>query len=277
MPIRRRLPRYKKKQMRRRGAGRRRLGGLRRSKYHGIKFMKETILKETLTMPSQPQPGGFPAGLLVRKFTCNLSQISPKAAYLTVSPNTAIPALFGRYCITGVKWTFIPLNTQTDSGTRPADRVCYAINRDPQDLLTGEDDIIRQDDCKFTNSTRKFSVFVKHPKPILASTANQMAPRGMDYTGYAAPNIGPPYGTANQVAFTTGDNKWIWLPTRTGRLTAGTDASGNEVKFDPGYTSDQLPDHVGLDFVATANAVPTADYNMYNVYQTLYLALKEQD
>lgn len=228
-------------------------------------------------MPSQNGPGGVIAGTLVRKFACNLSQISPKSAFLTVSPNTAIPALFGRYCITGVKWTFIPLNTQTDSGTRPADRVCYAINRDPQDLLVGEDDIIRQDDCKFTNSTRKFSVYVKHPKPVLASTANQMGPRGMDYTGYSAPVTGPPAGENNQVAFTTGDNKWIWLPTRTGRTSTGVDASGNPIAFDPGYTSQALPDHVGLDFVATANSAPTADYNMYNVYQTLYIALKEQD
>lgn len=231
--------------------------------------MKETILKDTLTMGIN--------GEYVRKFVCDFSEISTNAAYGTVSANTAIPALFGRYCITGVKWTFIPLNTQSSSGTRPADRVCYAINRDPQDSLTGENDIIRQDDCKFTNSTRKFSVYVKHPKPILAVTANRItgedgiAPSGNTASQYAQPAGGAAY--PNQVAFSLGDNKWIWLPTRVKR-TVPTEISAS---FDPGYETNQYPDHVGLDFVATANATVTDAYDMYNVYQTIYLALKEQD
>lgn len=219
------------------------------------------------------------AGRYVRKFVCDFSEISTNAAYGAVSANTAIPALFARYCVTGVKWTFIPLNTQTTSGTRPADRVCYAINRDPQDVLTGENDIIRQDDCKFTNSTRKFSVYVKHPKPIIAVTANKIQgddgapPSGNDATDYATPGSIQPRN--NQVAFSLGDNKWIWLPTRVQRVTASNVDVG--APFDPGYVTQQYPDHVGLDFVATANSTVDASYNMYNVYQTLYLALKEQD
>lgn len=236
--------------------------------------MKETILKDTLTMGT--------GGRYVRKFACNLSEISTNPAYGTVSANSAIPALFGRYCITGVKWTFIPLNTQSSSGTRPADRVCYAINRDPQDVLTGESDIIRQDDCKFTNSTRKFSVYVKHPKPILAVTANQTSSEsdGLPPSGNGPTDYNTPTGGAggvqypNQVAFTLADNKWIWLPTRVARH-----ATSNELgaPFDPGYETAQYPDHVGIDFVATANQTVDASYNMYNVYQTMYFALKEQD
>lgn len=220
------------------------------------------------------------AGRYVRKFVCGFSEISTNPAYGTVSANSAIPALFGRYCITGVKWTFIPLNTQTTSGTRPADRVCYAINRDPQDQLTGENDIIRQDDCKFTNSTRKFSVYVKHPKPMLAGTAvtnegdDGAPPSGLSPTGYPNPTGG---ARGNQVAWTLGDNKWVWLPTRVVRIDPTSSNVEVGASFDPGYTTNQYPDHVGLDFVATANGTVDASYNMYNVYQTMYLALKEQD
>lgn len=243
--------------MRRRGPMRRRRGG-RQQRYHGMKFMKETILKEQVTIGT----GAFP--VYVKKFACNFMNISQNASYIGVSANTAIPALFGRYCITGCKWTFIPYNTQATTGGIGADRVCYAINRDPQDVLTGETDIIRQDDCKFTNSTRKFSVYVKHPKPILAATANQLANnRGLDNTQYADPQVGPP--DQNQVAFTTGDNKWVWLPTRVARNS----------NVDP---PTQYPDHVGLDVVITSSRpVVDTSYNLYNVYQTLYLALKEQD
>lgn len=232
----------------------------RLSKYHGLKFMKETILKESVKINP-----GFTT--YVRKFACNFSDISQTANYLNVAPATAIPALFGRYCVTGVKWTFIPLYTQTTQGGVGAARVCYAINRDPQDELTGESDIIRQDDCKFTNTTRKFSVYVKHPKPSIAATAQQMNNAGLLPSQYNVP-AGGAVQRPNQVAFTTGDNKWIWLPTRVRQY---DDPSGNPI-------SDQYPDHLGLDVVLTSPTVIGAEaVTYYNVYQTIYIALKEQD
>jgi hypothetical protein len=249
------MPRYRKKQFRRRGG--RRGGPLRRQVYHGMKFMKETILKTTIQIPQSAGPS-----VVARKFAANFNDISPNISYLNVPAQTAIPALFGRYCITGVKWTFIPAYTQSSTSSAPTSRVCYAINRDPQDVLTSEADIIRQDDCKFTNSTRKFSVYVKNPKPAIAATAQQMTASGQGPQQYSAPSVGIPDG--NQVAFTVSDNKWIWLPTRVMKL------------GDP-PTSNQYPDHLGLDFVMTTNAATDRPVDAYYVYQTLYLALKEQD
>lgn len=267
MPIRKRMPRYRRKQQRRRGAARRGRARAKFSRYHGMKFMKETILKETLTMPAGANPS------VVRKFVCDFSDIQQSGAWAGVSAFSALRALYGRYCITGVKWTFIPVSTQAYTGGKLADRVCYAINRDPQDQLVNENDIIRQDDVKFTNSTRKFSVFVKHPKPMIAATANYMLPQGAAQgllpTQYNTPvgGAGGAEGLPNQVMFTTGDNKWIWLPTR-------TDTYGSNIPIG----SDQYPDHVGLDVVITANTAQVeGEYSLYNVYQTLYLALKEQD
>lgn len=260
MLIKKRMPRYRRKQMRRRKVARR--GGLRAGRYHGLKFLKETILKTQITLSAAQAQ-------YVRKFACSFMEISQNPGYQGVSANTAIPALFGRYCITGVKWTFIPNFTQSTQGGTGAARVCYAMNRDPQDVLTGESDVIRQDDVKFTNTTRKFSVYVKHPKPALAATANFVLPvanpTGMSASQYQDPLAGGQ--VPNQVAWTTGNNKWIWLPTRTVRQ---TDLSGN-------ISSDQYPDHLGLDVVITPPVAPTETVTYYNVYQTLYLALKEQD
>lgn len=257
MVMRKRMPRYRRKQLRRGG---KRRGGLRkRPSYHGMKFMKETVLKTTITVPVSAGPS-----VVAQKLACSFNDISNNISYLNVPAVNAIPALYGRYCITGVKWTFIPAYTQTQQGGLPTSRVCYAINRDPQDVLTGEADIIRQDDVKFTNSTRKFSVYVKHPKPILAATSVQLAnSAGLGPQQYPA-EIAGAQGNANQVAWATGDNKWIWLPTRV-------------MKYGDPVRSDQYPDHVGLDFVMTTNAATDRVTDAYYVYQTLYLALKEQD
>lgn len=208
---------------------------------------------------------------IVRKFAAAFSDINQTGAWNGVSPFAALRALYGRYCITGVKWTFIPVSTQATAGAFKADRVCYAINRDPQDRLVNENDIIRQDDVKFTNTTRKFSVFVKHPKPMIAATANWNipvgAPTGLLPTQYEDP-VGASSALPNQVMISLGDNKWIWLPTRV-----------DDYNKSPSFVgSDQYPDHVGLDVVITGNNPgATEAYDVYNVYQTLYIALKEQD
>jgi len=258
------MPRYRRKQLRRRKGGMRRRGPLSRQVYHGMKFMKETILKTVVKLPAGQTPAVF-----LYKFSCSFNDISNNISYMNVPALTAIPALYSRYSITGVKWTFIPAFTQSSAGSAPTARVCYAINRDPQDVLTGEADIVRQDDVKFTNTTRKFSVYVKNPRPTLAVTAQQQAGNGLGPQQYAQPAGGAGAGGTdpNQVAFTLADNKWIWLPTRVIKQDVG------------GPTSAQYPDHVGLDVVITANltAALEAPQDVYYVYQTLYLALKEQD
>lgn len=265
MPVRRRAPRYKKKQQIRR---RRMMKGRRRGKagrYHGIKYIKETINKGLITMPA----GGAP---LVQKLVCNFADISQTASWATVSPFSALQALYGRYCITGVKWTFIPLSTQSVAGSKNVDRVVYAINRDPQDTVTGEQDIIRQDDCKFTNTARKFSVYVKHPEPMIASTANQsLNNKGLGPQQYNQPTGGTT--NPNQVMASPSTPRWTWLPTRVYGTTPTESGPVSAI------TSDQFPDHVGLDLVITSQQVapPENDYAVYTVFQTLYIAFKEQD
>lgn len=270
MPVRRRQPRYKKKQVirrRRMMKGRRRGGN--RSRYHGIKYIKETINKGVVTMAVAS--GGVNPPTL-EKLSCNLADISQTASWATVSPFSALCALYGRYCITGVKWTFIPLSTSSVAGQKNVDRVCYAPNKDPQDTLTGEQDIIRQDDCKFTNTARKFSVYIKHPTPILSQTAQQMTDKGLGPQQYATPLGG---ATApNQVAVSYNASKWTWLPTRVVLQSDGM--TGTDLGA---VLSAQYPDHVGLDLVISSqqNALVTTAYDVYTVYQTLYVAFKEQD
>lgn len=267
MPLRRRAPRYKKKAVyRRRGRkmGMRRRGP--RAKYHGIKYIKETINKGTVKMPATGDP-------TILKYRCNLADISQVASWATVSPFSALCALYGRYCITGVKWTFIPLSTQSIAGQKNVDRVTYAINKDPQDQLTGEQDVIRQDDCKFTNTARKFSVYVKHPTPVLSQTSMQVGDNGIGPNQYPQPTGGAV--NPNQVAVSYNANKWTWLPTRVKYINPGLGESGPLAAV----TSDQFPDHVGLDLVITSQqaAPPPAAYDVYTVYQTLYIAFKEQE
>lgn len=225
------------------------------SKYAGVRYIKETIKLPDI----RQDDSGLDYDL---KMKCNFADISNLPSYGGVGPKGAIKALYARYCITGVKWTFIPVYNQSSVGGARASTVLYAINRDPQDSQSGEEDLIRQNDCKFTNSNRKFSVYVKHPTPAIAATAQQN-PYGAGYTNTQYKN---PLGGAanpNQVAFAINGNKWIWLPTRVDTL--------DEQK-------QQCPDHYGLDLVLKSNpTMPHEGVVIYNVYQTIYLALKEQD
>ena len=233
-----------------------RAGMKSKQRYHGIKYIKETNNIGAFTMVA-----GQPYTAL--KYVCNFADISNSASWQGVSPLAALKAIYGRYCITGVKYTFIPLSTQSVAGQKNVDRVCFARNKDPQDTLTDETDIIRQDDCKFTNTARKFSVYIKHPTPVLSQTAIQTSIHGLAPHQYPNPTGGA--NNPNQVAVSYNAMKWTWLPTRV--------ETGEQPPF-----SKQYPDHVGLDVVITSqNGVPTADYDVYTVYQTLYLAFKEQD
>ena len=180
-----------------------------RTKYAGIRYIKETIKLDDIEMPAM-------GGNLQTKLTCSFNDITDVASYLAVSPQVAIPALYSRYAITGVKYTFIPKWTTSDMGGNglKANTVLYAINRDPQDTTSSEADLIRQNDCKFTNTNRKFTVYVKNPTPMLAQTAITLTPQsaGLAPTNYPTPTGGA--NSPNQVAVSYQGNKWTWLPTR---------------------------------------------------------------
>lgn len=109
----------------------------RSNKYSGVKLYKETKAGQDIKMPG----GG--ANLRV-KLTANLLDISdtiPNGA--TVSTLRSYQSLYERYAIVGVKFRFIPNNTSSDSTTRSADRVVYAINRGTLGVVANESDIIR--------------------------------------------------------------------------------------------------------------------------------------
>lgn len=257
MPLmKRRAPRYKRKQVIRRR--RQMMNKKKISKYAGIRYIKETMKLDDLDQSNDAVIG------VAQKYHCSFTDISNTASYAGVGPRNALKALYARYAITGVKYTFIPKYDQSSVGGAKASTVLYAINRDPQDTTIEEEDLIRQNDCKFTNSNRKFTVYIKNPTPALAMTA-QTQLQGVGYlsTQYAEP-VGLANANRNQVAVSFQGNKWTWLPTR-------VDVVAGE--------GTQHPDHYGLDVFLPPNPSLPADTRtpLYSVYQTIYMALKEQD
>jgi len=248
MPLRRRIPRYRKKQAIRRRKGVMMKKGGKKFKYGGIKYYKETAKPIAINMPAAV--GGVPA-TLAQKLYANFSEISndvPDGA--TVGTRDSFTSLYSRYAIVGVRFKFIPAATQSNQGFNPADRVSYAISRDPNGIVNDEMDVVRQNDSKFTNTTKGFSIYVKNPEPILYQTAglsNVPATTGV-----------PPVQT-NQVAASISQRKWNWLPTRLG------------------LDRQVHPDHVGADmFIQSLNANGPA-YQAYTMFKTIYFAFKEQD
>lgn len=221
--------------------------------YNAIKWFKETKKGVDISMPIDPTTNRV--GNLRLKLSASLEDISDAAAFQTVPTKSAFKALFGRYCITGVKFTFIPRYVSSDSTTRASDRVIYAINRDPTSAVGNEEQILRQNDAKFTNTSRKFTIYVKHPEPILFSTAAD---------ANRTPQQGPVPANTNQVAASPSVRKWTWLPTR---------VIPNELEQVP-----QAPDHVGADVHITCNNTTlTESYVVYTMFKTVYFAFKEQD
>lgn len=217
--------------------------------YNAMKLFKESKKGVDILMPGAGQN-------LAIKLTANLEDISDAAAYGAVGTKSAMKALFGRYCITGVKFTFIPKYTSTDSTGRAADRVLYAINRDPQSGQVGnEEAVLRQNDCKFTNTSRKFTIYVKHPEPCIYSTAADAG---------RTPAQAPVPLNTNQVVAAPATRRWTWLPTK---------VRPNELEQVP-----QAPDHVGADVHITCNNPAVQDpYSVYTMFKTVYFAFKEQD
>lgn len=220
--------------------------------YNAMKWFKETKKGVDITMPGAAAPVG--PNLRI-KLAANFEDISDTAVIGGVGTKAAMRALFGRYCITGVKYVFIPRFTSSDTTGRASDRVVYAINRDPTSAIGDEESILRQNDAKFTNTSRKFSVYVKHPEPVVFSTSA---------TANRRPDQAPVPQNTNQVVASPSTRRWTWLPTRI-------------IEEDPANPL-QHPDHVGLDVHITCNNPLVQDpYTVYTMYKTVYFAFKEQD
>lgn len=230
---------------------------IRRSKkYSGVKLYKETCNAVSITMPGGGQN-------LRAKLSANLTDITntiPNGA--TVSTFAAYRSLYERYAIVGVKYRFIPTKTSSDSTTLSADRVVYAPNRGTLSAVAGEDDLIRQDDCKFTNTNREFSIYVKYPKPVLLTQVGE--------AGWNQQNIpGQQAGAGNQANMQAPSQRGlVWLSTR---MNTTADASGN-------LTSAAQPDHAAADLHITClNAAQTEPYTVYTMFKTVYFAFTNQD
>lgn len=231
----------------------------RSRKYSGVKLYKETKEGVPIIMPV----GGGGIQNYRAKLTASLLDITnsiPNGA--TTSTYAAYRSLYERYAIVGVKYRFIPTNTSSDSGTRAADRVVYAPNRGTLTVVGSEDDIIRQDDCKFTNTNREFSIYVKYPKPVLFTQVGQGNMNQSDIPA-AVPGAG-----ANANIQAPSQKGLVWLSTRVNTF---ADASGN-------LTSAAHPDHCAADLHITSNnKTLTEPYQVYTMYKTVYFAFTNQD
>lgn len=221
--------------------------------YNAMKWFKESKKGVDIQMPLDPVTGRV--GNLRIKLAANFEDISDTAVIGAIGTKSAMRVLFGRYCITGVKFTFIPRFTSTDSTGRAADRVVYAINRDPTSAIGDEESVLRQNDAKFTNTSRKFTIYVKHPEPVVFSTSA---------TANRRPDQAPVPQNVNQVVASPSTKRWTWLPTRI-------------IEADPENPL-QHPDHVGADVHITCNNTALeVPYTVYTMYKTVYFAFKEQD
>lgn len=239
--------------MRRRGRKLNMRGRRKPNSYNAMKWFKETKKGVDIEMPVNPVTGTV--GNLRLKLAANFEDISDTAVLGGIGTKAAMRVLFGRYCITGVKYTFIPKYVSSDSTGRASDRVVYAINRDPTSSIGDEETVLRQNDAKFTNTSRKFSVYVKHPEPVIFSTSA---------TANRRPDQAPIPIAQNQVVASPSTKKWTWLPTRV-------------IEDDPANPL-QHPDHVGLDVHITCqNTAEVAPYVVYTMFKTVYFAFKEQD
>jgi len=157
---------------------------------------------------------------------------------------TALRSLYEEYRFDAVKFTFVPIFTQTIGGAANgggAGRVAYAIDRAPWSAVpTSIIDILRQNDCKMFNITRGFSVTVR--KPAWGTTA--------PLDGYVA-------GAALRDATTTTSHAWCSC--------RDYNWGGN------GLTQ---PAWYGLDLAIEGTNGAT---QCYKVYKTYYLTFRNQN
>lgn len=238
-----------KRVMRRRG----RRMNRRSNKYGGVKLYKETTQDLPLVIRSSTN---------ILKYSCALNDIDnshiPPGA--TVTPFAAYRSLYGRYCIVGMKLKFVPRFTVAAAGGTSALRVSYAVNKDPNFDPSSEIDIVRQVDAKMTNTNRGFTVYVKHPVPVMYINSGDVANNNIAQA--------PVPSQANQASLY--NDKWNWLPTR------------SENQFDPSgsiFISERFPAHVGVDLCVTDPSFvtgTTTPYTVYDVFKTVYYAFKHE-
>lgn len=221
------------------------------NRYGGVKLYKET---------KQDEPFILNQSVNIEKFTASLSDIddSHMPPGSTCTPFAAYRSLYGRYCIVGMKLKFVPRYTVAAQGGTAAYRVAYAVNKDPNFMPSQEIDILRQVDCKMTNTNRGFTVYVKHPVPVMYITADDSG------THNIAQAVAP--GQVRQASLY--NDKWNWLPTRV------ENQSGNPSQFE----SARLPAHVGVDVCITNPtwASGDEDVTVYDVFKTVYYAFKHE-
>lgn len=240
--------------MKKAGRGRRMRARSSGGRYGGIKLYKET---------TQDLPLTIRASTNILKYSCALNDIDnshvPPGA--TVTPFAAYRSLYGRYCIVGMKLKFVPRFTVSSSGGTSALRVSYAVNRDPNFAPSSEIDIVRQVDAKMTNTNKGFTVYVKHPVPVMYIQSSAEANNN--------PSQAPAPSQAGQASLY--NDKWNWLPTRSENQ--AVDPSGNL------FLSERLPAHVGVDMCVTDSSFvvgTTTPYIVYDVFKTVYYAFKHE-
>lgn len=162
--------------------------------------------------------------------------------YGGIGMQSALRSLYEEYRIDAIKFTFVPLATQSSQGGATAGQVAYAINRAPWSTLpTAMLDILRQNDCKVFNTTRGFSVTVRKP------AWGQVSPLTSDL----APS--PPTNLKNFTSTTS----HAWCSTR-----------------DSSIANIPQPYWYGVDLAITGF---TGGITCYHVYRTYYITFRNQN
>ena len=123
-----------------------------------IRKFKTTVDNGQIVVPS--------TGVYLQQLYGNIMEIDNSAGnnFAGIGMQNALRSLYEEYRIDAIKFTFVPLSTQSTQGSATAGQVAYAINRAPwSGFPTSMIDILRQNDCKVFNSTRGFAVTVRKP------------------------------------------------------------------------------------------------------------------
>lgn len=223
MPLRRRLFRRRRLAPRRRYGRRlpmRRIG--RNPRIHAPKKFVETFDQLTVTSVA----GGLVTGTGYN-LGITLSQLT--------NP-TALANVFEQYCITGVKFTYIPTYNvsylDADEGV-VMPQIFWAENKYDATAPTSEGQMLQEDNCKIVSASKRWSVYISKPKPYLTQ-------------------VGQPANA--QIQAQTGSRFITWLP-----LTeAGADV-----------------EHLALRMWIQGNNT-ASNFTMGKVYAKVYYSLKEQ-
>ena len=181
----------------------------------------------------------------------NITEIDDTAGnnYGGIGMQSALRSLYEEYRIDAIKFTFVPIYTQTIAGPGnggSGGQVAYAVNRAPGAAVPlSMIDILRQNDCKVFNAIRGFAVTVRRPQWAGTDPLN---------AAVIVPGVGTPYIASAVVA-----TKHAWCSTRSLNLA-------------PAYA--QQPTWWGMDFCI--EGVPGAQ-QVYKLYKTYYITFRNQN